>query len=145
MSTPAAVTGTTGSAPDASADMATILRLQKLEQTIAKEIKAAGEEAAKDPTDPTMQLLVSQLTAQLTAIQGEITVLTGASSLHTTRPNVDSTKVDTRAIDVQSSRGHIAPQDPNGVTAPSESDKTRERRTRPFRFDLTGSQIDDEA
>jgi hypothetical protein len=128
-----------------------VASLRELQQSIAKRLKKAIAQAMAG--GPAAKTTVAMLTVQLTAIEAQISDIVGLNSMRAQeqpvtglRSNINGESLRTqRAQRLQQVTKTREPQPRNPANAVADSNATSGAKAKPFRFDLTGTFIDDVA
>jgi hypothetical protein len=124
-----------------------VATLQKLEQSIAKQIKQAEAEASH--MIPGAQAMVAALTAQVAAIQGEINNMTSLDAMRSPQHAVTASQGNSGSQQAsllkQAQSAQQAEQKHKLTAGDANGSDSSNSKAKPFRFDLTGTVVDDMA
>jgi hypothetical protein len=126
-----------------------VAELRKAEQSVAEQL----QKAQTGPQTPAGQAMVELLATQITAIQTQINNIVGLNSMRTQNRSITSVQSSSKSKSqslrmmnqTQKTNQAQKAQQHKSVTEMAESNTSSNGTAKPFRFDLTGSMVDEVA
>jgi N-methylhydantoinase B/oxoprolinase/acetone carboxylase alpha subunit len=124
-----------------------VAALRKLERTIAKRLKQAVATASSGSV--AAQAMVGALTAQITSIEAQIDHISSLDAMRQQKHAVPASQGASRSVHSQllkqAQKSKQAEQNRELTTADADGNNSASQKLKPFRFDFTGTIVDDTA